>query len=46
MKTTDYMDEMVYENNVLKLLQQSEGRVLPDGAGWEYHQRSFEQMYG
>ncbi|HTF18695.1 MAG TPA: hypothetical protein VK658_11510 [Chryseolinea sp.] len=27
---------MVYENNVLKLLQQGEGRVLPDGAGWEY----------
>jgi len=21
---------------VLKLLQQGEGRVLPDGAGWEY----------
>ncbi|HTF17549.1 MAG TPA: hypothetical protein VK658_05720, partial [Chryseolinea sp.] len=36
MKTTDYIGEMVYENNVLKLLQQGEGRVLPDGAGWEY----------
>lgn len=35
-KTTDYIGEMVYENNVLKLLQHSEGRVLPDGANWEY----------
>lgn len=35
-KTTDYIGEMVYENNVLKFLQHTEGRVLPDGAGWEY----------
>ena len=35
-KTTDYIGEMVYENNVLKMLQHAEGRVLPDGANWEY----------
>ena len=35
-KTTDYIGEMVYENNVLKLLQHAEGRTLPDGANWEY----------
>ncbi|MEJ7645920.1 MAG: fibronectin type III domain-containing protein [Chryseolinea sp.] len=35
-KTTDYIGETVYENNVLKLIQHGEGRVLPDGANWEY----------
>ena len=35
-KTTDYIGEMVYENNALKLIQHPEGRVLPDGANWEY----------
>ncbi len=35
-KTTDYIGEMVYENNVLKMIQHPEGRVLPDGANWEY----------
>jgi RHS repeat-associated protein len=35
-KTTDYIGVMVYENNTLKLIQHPEGRVLPDGANWEY----------
>jgi RHS repeat-associated protein len=35
-KTTDYMDGLVYENDVLKFVKHSEGRVLPDGANWEY----------
>jgi RHS repeat-associated protein len=35
-KTTDYVGELMFENNVLKFINQSEGRVLPDGANWEY----------
>jgi hypothetical protein len=27
---------MVYENNVLKIINHAEGRILPDGANWEY----------
>ena len=34
-KTTDYVGELVYENNALQFIN-TEGRVLPDGAGWEY----------
>ena len=35
-KTTDYIGELIYENNVLQFINTSEGRVLPDGTGWEY----------
>ncbi|GHN02519.1 hypothetical protein WSM22_40080 [Cytophagales bacterium WSM2-2] len=35
-KTTDYIGELVFEGNALKIIQTSEGRVLPDGANWEY----------
>jgi RHS repeat-associated protein len=37
-KVTDYIGEMVYEGAtpVLKFIQHAEGRVLPDGSGWEY----------
>jgi hypothetical protein len=35
-KSTDYIGEYIYENNVLKIIQHAEGRVLPDGANWEY----------
>jgi RHS repeat-associated protein len=35
-KYTDYIGELVYEGNVLQFIQHPEGRVLPDGAGWEY----------
>lgn len=35
-KTTDYIGEMIYENNALQFINTSEGRVLPDGAAWEY----------
>jgi RHS repeat-associated protein len=35
-KSTDYIGEMVFEGNVLKFIQHAEGRILPDGAGWEY----------
>ncbi len=35
-KTTDYLGELIYEGGNLQSIQMSEGRVLPDGAGWEY----------
>lgn len=35
-KVTDYVGEMIYENDTLKVMQQDEGRVIPDGAAWEY----------
>jgi RHS repeat-associated protein len=35
-KTTDYVGELVFENNILQFINTSEGRVLPDGANWEY----------
>lgn len=40
-KVTDYIGELVFEgttqsNGALKFMQHGEGRVLPDGAGWEY----------
>ena len=35
-KTTDYVGELVFENNALQFMNHSEGRVLPDGANWEY----------
>jgi RHS repeat-associated protein len=35
-KTTDYVGELIFEGNILKFINTSEGRVLPDGAGWEY----------
>jgi RHS repeat-associated protein len=35
-KITDYIGELIYEDDVLKMIQTSEGRVLPDGPGWEY----------
>ena len=41
-KITDYIGEMVFEGStpVLKLINTAEGRVLPDGAGWEYQYRT------
>jgi RHS repeat-associated protein len=35
-KTTDYLSEMILENNALTFINFSDGRVLPDGANWEY----------
>ncbi|MFN7655697.1 MAG: RHS repeat-associated core domain-containing protein, partial [Cyclobacteriaceae bacterium] len=35
-KTTDYLGELIYEGGNLQSVQMGEGRVLPDGAGWEY----------
>ncbi len=35
-KTTDYLGELIYEGGNLQAIQMGEGRVLPDGAGWEY----------
>lgn len=35
-KTTDYVGELIFENNVLQFINHSEGRVMPDGASWEY----------
>lgn len=35
-KTTDYIGELLYEGNALKSIQFSEGRIVPDGANWEY----------
>lgn len=35
-KTTDYIGETVFENNALQFISHSEGRVIPDGANWEY----------
>jgi YD repeat-containing protein len=35
-KTTDYLGELIYEGGNLQSVQMSEGRVLPDGTGWEY----------
>ncbi len=39
-KVTDYVGEMILEGSTsatsLKMIMHSEGRILPDGAGWEY----------
>ena len=35
-KTTDYLGELIFENNTLRFVNHSEGRVVPDGANWEY----------
>lgn len=35
-KVTDYIGELIYENNTLKMIQHPDGRILPDGAGWEH----------
>lgn len=37
-KTTDYIGEFVFEGTTpaLKIINHSEGRILPDGANWEY----------
>lgn len=35
-KLTDYLQELVFEGNALKFILFSEGRILPDGANWEY----------
>jgi len=37
-KVTDYIGELLFEGStpVLKQISHSEGRVLPDGANWEY----------
>ncbi len=37
-KRTDYIGEMVFEGTtpVLKIINHTEGRILPDGANWEY----------
>jgi RHS repeat-associated protein len=40
-KVTDYIDDLVLEgtttmNAVLKMILHPEGRILPDGANWEY----------
>ncbi|HYC85221.1 MAG TPA: DUF6443 domain-containing protein, partial [Chryseosolibacter sp.] len=38
-KRTDYIGDLVYEGTsapVLKFIQHAEGRVLPNGYGWEY----------
>ncbi len=37
-KVTDYIGELLFEGTtpVLKQISHSEGRVLPDGANWEY----------
>jgi RHS repeat-associated protein len=35
-KTTDYVGELIFENNALKIINTSEGRILPDGTNWEY----------
>lgn len=35
-KTTDYLGELIFENNALQFLNHAEGRVLADGGNWEY----------
>lgn len=35
-KYTEYVGELVYEGGNLQFIQHAEGRVLPDGANWEY----------
>lgn len=35
-KTTDYVGELVLENGTLQFINHAEGRVVPDGANWEY----------
>lgn len=37
-KRTDYIGEMVFEGTTpaLKIINHTEGRILPDGANWEY----------
>jgi hypothetical protein len=37
-KITDYIGELVFEGTTpaLKIINHSEGRILPDGANWEY----------
>lgn len=37
-KRTDYVGELVFEGTTpaLKIINHSEGRILPDGANWEY----------
>jgi RHS repeat-associated protein len=35
-KTTDYVGELVFENNLLRYIKHREGRLLPDGSNWEY----------
>ncbi|WP_165824046.1 Ig-like domain-containing protein [Pseudochryseolinea flava] len=35
-KRTDYIGEMIYENDVLQFILHPEGRVLPKGSDWEY----------
>jgi RHS repeat-associated protein len=36
-KTTDYIGELVYENNVLQFINHAEGRVIPTGNEYQYH---------
>ncbi len=36
-KTTDYIGDLVFENDVLKFVQHSEGRYLPTGSEYQYH---------
>jgi RHS repeat-associated protein len=35
-KTTEYKGENVYEDNALKFVRHPEGRIIPNGTGWEY----------
>ena len=35
-KTTDYLGAMYLENDTLQFISTAEGRVVPNGTGWEY----------
>ncbi|MGK7390101.1 MAG: DUF6443 domain-containing protein [Candidatus Cyclobacteriaceae bacterium M2_1C_046] len=36
LKRTDYIGGMIYENDTLRFVNHSEGRILPEGDAWEY----------